>query len=168
MSDEADRWRLWLARHGAALVLFARQWSTSRADAEDAMQTGFLKFWRTRQRARDEVAYLYACVRGAAMDLGRSQRRRDVREATAMAGSGEESAFELPSERAEREAAIEAAMKDLPADQREVVVMRVWGGLSFAQIGEALGVPLATAASRYRYALKRLQTDLSEKEVGRE
>jgi RNA polymerase sigma-70 factor (ECF subfamily) len=46
--------------------------------------------------------------------------------------------------------------------------MRVWGELTFAQIGEALGVPLATAASRYRYALKRLEGDLSEEEVGRE
>lgn len=157
--DEANRWRLWLTRHGAAVVLFARQWSASAADAEDAMQAGFLKFWRTRDRAKDEVAYLYACVRGAAMDLGRSERRRTVREAGVTPPDC--SPFEPSVERAERNAAIEAALADLPADQREVVVMRLWGGLTFAQIGEALGVPLPTAASRYRYALQRLQADLS-------
>ena len=167
MGDEAERWRIWLERRGAALILFARQWSASGADAEDAMQAGFLKFWRTRAKARDEVAYLYACVRGAAMDLGRSERRRDVREARASAGT-EESGFELAAERAEREAAVEAALRELPADQREVVVMRLWGELSFAQIAEALGVPLQTAASRYRYAIRRLAGDLSEEEVGRE
>jgi RNA polymerase sigma-70 factor (ECF subfamily) len=142
-------------------VLFARQWSASAADAEDAVQAGFLKFWKTRGRARDEVAYLYMCVRGAAMDQGRSQRRRAVREAAATPAE-EGSAFDVPAERAEREAAVESALRELPADQREVVVMRIWGGLTFAQIGEAAGIPLATAASRYRYALKHLENDLSK------
>ncbi|HZZ43185.1 MAG TPA: sigma-70 family RNA polymerase sigma factor [Tepidisphaeraceae bacterium] len=164
LSDEADQWRLWLQRHGAALILFARQWSASSADAEDSMQAGFLKFWRTRSRARDQVAYLYTCVRGAAMDLGRSQRRRTIREANTPR-TDNDSSFIPNLERAERNAAIESALRELPADQREVVVMRIWGGLTFAQIGQALHLPLATAASRYRYAIKRLETDLSEKEV---
>lgn len=158
--DEANRWRIWLERHGAALVLYARQWSASAADAEDAMQAGFLKFWRTRHRAKDEVAYLYACVRGAAMDQSRSQRRRIVRESNLT--TPESSPFEPALEQAERNAAIEAALADLPADQREIVVMRLWGGLTFAQIGQALDIPFPTAASRYRYALQRLETDLSK------
>jgi RNA polymerase sigma-70 factor (ECF subfamily) len=62
---------------------------------------------------------------------------------------------------------IEAALNQLPGDQREVVVMKIWGALTFAQIGEALGIPLNTAASRYRYALSRLGAELSE-EVSRE
>src|SRR5437763_11980316 len=79
LADEADQWRAWLARHGPALLLFARQWSATSADAEDALQNGFVRFWKTRRKnlheGRDELAYLYACVRSAAMDLGRSQRR---------------------------------------------------------------------------------------------
>lgn len=163
MSDEADRWRAWLARNAPALLLFARQWSATRADAEDAMQSGFLKFWKTRSRARDEVAYLYSCVRSAAMDLGRGERRLSEREA--QAAVADESDFESPLERSERDAAIEAALAELPADQREVVVMKLWGELTFAQIAEALRVPLQTAASRYRSAMRRLETELS-KEVG--
>jgi RNA polymerase sigma-70 factor, ECF subfamily len=163
LANDADRWRQWLQRDGPALVLFARQWSASQADAEDAAQNGFLKFWKTRSRARDEVAYLYACVRGAAMDLGRGQRRRDLRQIEA--ARPDQSAFEPSLERAERQAAIETALGQLPGDQREVVVMKIWGGLTLAQIGEALGVPLNTAASRYRYALARLETELSEEKA---
>src|SRR5690349_13750436 len=88
---DADDWRRMLDRHGPALVLFARQWSATRADAEDAVQDGFVRFWRTPTRARDEVAFLYACVRTAAMDLGRGQRRRELRERAA--GRPEASAF---------------------------------------------------------------------------
>lgn len=153
-----------LERHGAALILFARQWSTTSADAEDAMQNGFLKFWETRSRARDELAYLYACVRSAAMDLKRSDRRRDAHELSARELSArrpDESAFEAPLEQSERNAAIESALRQLPGDQREVVVMKIWGALTFAQIAEALGIPLNTAASRYRYALARLEADLA-------
>ena len=159
-ADEPDRWREWLDRHGPALVLFARQWSATRADAEDAVQNGFLKFWRTRDAAREPLPYLYACLRTAAMDLGRGERRRDRYERANE--QPDAAAFEFPVERHEREAAIETAIGQLPGDQREVVVMKIWGGLTFAQIGEALGVPLSTAASRYRYALTRLEQELSE------
>lgn len=160
MANDADRWRELLRRHGAALLLFARQWSTSRADAEDAVQGGFVRFWETRGRARDEVAYLYACVRSAAMDIGRGQRRRERRQQAV--ARDEESAFTIVAERVERQARIESALSQLPADQREVVVMKIWGGLTFAQIGEIQDVPMNTAASRYRLALQRLAADLAE------
>jgi RNA polymerase sigma factor (sigma-70 family) len=156
-SDAAD-WREWLERQGAALVLFARQWSAGVADAEDAVQAGFLKFWKNRAHTRDEVSYLYACVRSAAMDLGRGDRRRSLREQQAV--RRDEPAFDIPLERAEREMQIAAALDQLPADQREVVVMRIWGGLTFAQIGTAVGVSKNTAASRYRLALSRLEAEL--------
>jgi RNA polymerase sigma-70 factor (ECF subfamily) len=165
LAGKTEPWRQWLEGHAAALILFARQWSATQADAEDAAQSGFLKFWRTRSKVQGELAYLYACVRSAAMDLGRGDRRRGARESAA--AKPDASAFEPAMERAERQAAIEAALSQLPGDQREVVVLKIWGGLTFAQIAEALGVPLNTAASRYRYALARLETELSE-ETARE
>lgn len=158
--NDGLRWREWLQRHGAALVLFARQWSTTQADAEDAMQNGFLKFWQTRSKARDEMAYLYACVRSAAMDLGRSERRREARELGFQ--PSHPSCFEPVLERLERQASIEAALQQLPGDQREVIVMKIWGTLTFSQIAEALNISLSTAASRYRYAIARLATILAE------
>jgi RNA polymerase sigma-70 factor (ECF subfamily) len=141
------------------LLLFARQWSATMADAEDAVQDGFVRFWKSRRKAHDETAYLYACVRTAAMDIGRGQRRRQARELTVR--RHEEPAFAAPLENVERQAAIEAALQQLPADQREVIVLKIWGGLTFAQIAQTVGAPLSTVASRFRYALTRLEQDLA-------
>jgi RNA polymerase sigma-70 factor (ECF subfamily) len=156
----ADEWRDWLARHGAALVLFARQWSASAADAQDAVQSGFVRFWKTRSKAQDHLAYLYSCVRTAAMDLSRGERRRHAHESAVERDQPPH--FLATLEQSERQAAIESALRALPAQQREVVVMKIWGGLTFAQIGQALGISINTAASRYRYALERLGAELSE------
>jgi RNA polymerase sigma-70 factor (ECF subfamily) len=158
---EPDDWRGWLARHGAALVLFARQWVSSHADAEDAVQEGFVRFWRSRERADDATAYLYACVRGVAIEMSRSSVRRGRRE---HAGARDERAplFVCPVEQDERRVAIESALAELPAPQREVVVMKIWGGLTFPQIAAALDVPSDTAASRYRYAVAKLREQLAE------
>lgn len=160
MAGELEAWRQWLRQHGAALFLFARQWTANRADAEDAVQMGFLKFWQRRSRAADQVAYLYSCVRSAALDQGRTDRRRSAREKST--AQDEELMFDFPVERGQRQEMIEAALGQLPADQREVVVLKIWAGLTFAQIADALNIPLNTAASRYRYALIRLETELSE------
>jgi RNA polymerase sigma-70 factor (ECF subfamily) len=160
LAHDADWWRQWLARHGPALVLFARQWSANRADAEDAVQDGFLKFWTNRERAHDPVPYLYACVRTAAMDHGRGQRRRETRQRET--ARLDEASFEPALDRSERQARIESALAQLPGDQREVVVLKIWAELTFAQIGQTLGISPNTAASRYRLALARLGTELEQ------
>jgi RNA polymerase sigma-70 factor, ECF subfamily len=53
-----------------------------------------------------------------------------------------------------------AALDRLPRDQREVLVMKIWNELTFAEIGEALGISQNTAASRYRYGLGNLKKTL--------
>jgi RNA polymerase sigma-70 factor (ECF subfamily) len=164
MTGGPDDWAVWLRRHGPALVLLARQWVANPADAEDVVQEAFVRFWRSRHRAADPTAYLYTCVRRCALEHLRGRRRRARREeaaarAEALAGAP---LFACPLEQGERRAAIEAALRRLPEAQREVLVLKVWGGLSFPQIAAALGVPANTAASRYRYALARLRQELAE------
>lgn len=159
-TGDAREWAQWLGRHGPALLLLARQWVPSPADAEDAVQDGFLRFWRSRDTADDPAAYLFACVRSAALDFVRGGRRRVRREQDAAPVS--EALFECPVEREERREAIEAAMRNLPESQREVLVLKVWGKLSFPQIGAALSIPPDTAASRYRYGLAKLREQLAE------
>jgi RNA polymerase sigma-70 factor (ECF subfamily) len=162
--DDADGqgdWRAWWARHGAALVLLARQYARTRQDAEDAVQDGFARFWKARGRARQGAGYLFACVRTAAIDLGRRRATRERHERAAPPGG----LFTGPPELDERRARIEEALAKLPAEQREVLVLKVWGGLTFAEAGLALGVAEGTAASRYRYALRRLQAVMTREVI---
>jgi RNA polymerase sigma-70 factor (ECF subfamily) len=58
--------------------------------------------------------------------------------------------------------AVWLALRTLPIEQSEVVVLKIWEGLTFAQIAEVLSVPAATAASRYRYALAKLSSQLRD------
>ena len=164
MAGAHDDWAVWLDQHGPALILLARQWVASRADAEDIVQEAFARFWRSRQRATDPAAYLYACVKHCAMDWQRSLSRRSRRDEAA-ARPEAEPLFTAPLEQDERRAAITAALRNLPANQREVLVMKIWGGLSFPQIAEALLISSNTAASRYRYALARLRVQLAEEPI---
>jgi RNA polymerase sigma-70 factor (ECF subfamily) len=164
MANDTTDWSGWFDRHGPALLLLARQWVTSHADAEDVVQEAFVRFWRSRERAHDPVAYLFACVKTSARDWVRGQSRRERRE-NAAAMPEAEPAFAGPEEHAERRAIVEASLRDLPAEQREVLVMKIWGGLTFPQIGEALGISANTAASRHRYALEKLRERLAEESI---
>jgi len=162
-----DEWTVWLNQHGAALVLFARQWAPERADAEDIVQEGFVRFWRSRHRAIDPVAYLYACVKRYGLEWLRSRRRRLRREEAAARSKvlPGESLFHSSLEQAERRQALEEALQCLPDEQREVVVLKIWGGLAFPQIAEVLHISGNTAASRYRYALAKLRDQLAEEPI---
>lgn len=164
MAGGLDQWTVWLEEHGPALVLLARQWVARHADAEDVVQEAFVRFWRSRQRAADPAAYLYACVKNCALDWQRGRKRQLGREEKAARPEAER-AFASPLENAERNAAIEAALGDLPGEQREVLVMKIWGKLSFPQIAEALSITANTAASRYRYALAKLREALAEEPI---
>ena len=55
---------------------------------------------------------------------------------------------------------LEKALEELPEEQREVVVMRIWSGLTLEEAAAATGAPLNTVASRYRYALDKLREKL--------
>src|SRR3954471_9584393 len=82
---DADDWQAWFDRHQAGLLLLARQHLASSGEAHDAVQEGFIKFWRSGQGASDRAAYLFMCVRSAAIDARRRDlpRRRRERDAAA-------------------------------------------------------------------------------------
>src|SRR5215212_8559243 len=113
---DGSEWSRWLDRHGPAMLLLARQIVPVRADAEDVVQEAFVRFWTSRGRAEDPVAYLFACVRNAALDWRRSGKRRDRREQAVASRSDrvETTLFTADVEREERRAAIEAALETLP------------------------------------------------------
>ncbi len=161
MDETSGDWQAWLDRHGPALVLLARQFVPSRADAEDIVQDAFIRFWRSRAKVQQPAAYLYSSVKGCALDWQRG-RRRQLRREEQVARPPAEPLFATTLEQDERRAAIEAALRELPTEQTEVLVMKIWGELSFPQIAQALEISPNTAASRYRYALTKLREVLAE------
>jgi len=150
-------WRACFSQVAPGLVLFARQWTRSAADAEDVVQEAFVRFWRKQHRI-DNRALLYATVRSIALDFLRRNRRREQREAAF--GEGEQSIQPEFQVEDESQQPLAAAVAILPNDQREVLVLKIWNDLTFAEIGSVLGISQNTAASRYRYALAALKKTL--------
>jgi RNA polymerase sigma-70 factor, ECF subfamily len=153
-----ENWRNCFSEVAPGLLLFARQWVQSAADAEDIVQDAFVKFWR-RNHDIDNRGLLYSAVRSLALDFIRRDARRARREATAFAEAEPaiEPHFELEDD---TQSALAAAVESLPRDQREVLVLKIWNDLTFSEIASALGISQNTAASRYRYALMNLKKTL--------
>src|ERR1043166_524158 len=153
-----ESWKDCFLQLAPGLVLFARQWVHSAADAEDIVQDAFVKFWRRNHNVQNR-ALLYATVRSTALDLIRRDSRRARREQEAVADLEQTIAPQFRIED-ESQRALAVAMERLPHEQREVLVMKIWNELTFAEIAEALGISQNTVASRYRYALSALKKDL--------
>jgi RNA polymerase sigma-70 factor (ECF subfamily) len=155
-SPTPSEWQRWLADHAAKFLLFARQQSRSEADAQDLVQESIVECWqRQPDGAPPALPFLFATIHRRAVDLARSQARRHRRElASELPG---ESWFDTSPEERERSQLVQSAMRQLPDIYRNVITLKVWGGLTFAEIAEALGIPLNTAASRYRYGLAELR-----------
>ena len=153
-----DNWRNCFSEVAPGLLLFARQWVQSAADAEDIVQEAFVKFWRRNHNVANR-ALLYAAVRSIAFDFIRRDTRRARREAAFFADSEPaiEPSFELQDD---TQSALAAAVDCLPRDQREVLVLKIWNDLTFSEIAGTLGISQNTAASRYRYALSNLKKAL--------
>ena len=109
---------------------------------------------------RNERSFLIRLAHNAAIDL---MRRRSAREKYHEAFAGEAkslfAATQDPDEQGFREE-LTLALAELPAEQRAVVHLKLWEGLTFEQIAETLDIPPNTAASRYRYGLDKLQARL--------
>ncbi|MFN3168142.1 MAG: RNA polymerase sigma factor [Phycisphaeraceae bacterium] len=167
--DQPDSdWQAWYDRHGPALLLFARQLTRTLAGAEDAMHDGFVRFWKRRGSVEDPTAYLYRAVRSAALDQRRSDGRREQREMRLLY-DGRPTPPEPWHEAArdESEQQLREAIGKLPEAQRELVVLKVWGGLTFDQIAQATDTPRSTAAARYGAAIDALRQALPREAYGR-
>lgn len=153
-----ENWKTRFSELAPGLVLFARQWVRSQADAEDVVQEAFVRFWR-RDHNIDNRPLLYAAVRSAALDLIRRDGRRARRENEVVSGMAQFSdpQFETIDD---SQGVLATSIDRLPHEQREVLVMKIWSELTFAEIADALEISPNTAASRYRYALAALKKDL--------
>jgi RNA polymerase sigma-70 factor (ECF subfamily) len=143
--------------HAAALVLYARQWC---AEPEDVVQEALIKLVRQKPPPADAAAWLYRVVRNGAMDVAKMARRRQRREA--VAARPVRWFIEPEIDGLDAETAV-AALGRLALEQREVIVARHWGGLSFEQISEAVGCSASTAFRRYGAGVEELRKQLGVK-----
>jgi RNA polymerase sigma-70 factor, ECF subfamily len=154
----ADDVRQLYDRHGAALLLYARGFVADASAAEDLVHGVFLNLLRTRPKVRAApAAYLYRAVKNAALNVQRNRAREAPM-------PEHEAWFTQSGGNREAALALQAALAELPAEQREAVVMRIWSGMTLEEVAEATGVPANTAASRYRYALDKLRERLKARE----
>ncbi len=137
-----------------------------REDARDAVQEAFVKCWRNRERAAtvgNLRAWVYTVVLNSAKDW---RRRRRVRRAETlptedlMPVTGTTTDPSLSAEKREAVARVRAALHALPETEREIFLLRQNGDLTFVGIAEALGIPVGTAKTRMRSALRRLREAL--------
>jgi RNA polymerase sigma-70 factor (ECF subfamily) len=144
-----------LNEHGRALVLFARQWCST---PEDAVQEAVLQLVRQPALPENLAGWMFHVVRNLALNASRASQRRTRREAEA-AGRGE-AWFEVSADERLDAAAATEALAALSVEQREAIVARLWGGLSFAEIAELSGAPLSTVHRRYHQGLQALRDRL--------
>jgi RNA polymerase sigma-70 factor (ECF subfamily) len=145
-----------LSEHGPALAFFAQQWSDS---PDDVVQDAFIGLLRQETLPERPVAWLYGTVRRVALHDARTERRRRARERRVAVAKR---AWIAPADALESDVAqLMDQLDDLPRQQREVVVARVWGDLTFEEIGELTGASSSTAHRRYCQALESLRKGLN-------
>ena len=145
--------------HSATLILYARQWHPN--DADDVVQEALLRLVRRAQwegKPENPVAWLFTAVRNEAIDQHRKTKRRQRHEQLAMA---ERPVWlETPPDSSLQSAELLEFLDTLPPEQREVVVTRIWGGLTFDEIAALVGDSRTTVHRRYNEALTTLQERL--------
>ena len=144
----------WIDAHAPALTLFARQHC---ADPEAVVQDAFCKLARSPAAKIDPVAWLYQVVRNGAIDAGKADRQRKKREAQRAKPElwfDETTAASLDADEAVR------ALATLSAEQREVIVLRIWSGLKLEQIAYACGCSVSSVHRRYEAGVQTLRERL--------
>lgn len=140
-------------QHSAALLLYARQYCNF---AEDVVQDAFVKLATTAPPPEQVVPWLYGVVRNVARTGNRSLHRRRRREDRA---SSSELWFARVDDAIDAKTATQA-LNELPLEQREIIVARLWGGLKLEEIATLHGVSPATAYRRYQDGLTALRARL--------
>lgn len=140
-----------VAEHAAALALYARQWCHS---PDDAVQEAFVELVRLERLPENPAAWLFRAVRWRAMNLARSEHRRAQHQRRCsqeqLSWFIDTSPTAIDAQEAER------MLEQIDELDREIVVARIWGELSFEQIAELVDVPTSSVHRRYGRALKRL------------
>jgi RNA polymerase sigma-70 factor (ECF subfamily) len=149
--------------HAQSLFAFLLNFTRDEADTRDLLQEIFVKLARDEKLlsgVRDERAFLIRLAHNSAIDW---IRRRSTRDQTKENFAAEKISLfapaDNPDEKIFREE-LSTALGELPEEQRAIVHLKLWEGLTFDAIADALEISPNTAASRFRYGLDKLRARL--------
>ncbi len=149
--------------HASALFAFLLDLTRNEADARDLLQEIFLRLAKrpaVLENVRESRAFLIRVAHNLAID---QIRCRASRQRNYEALAEQKPLLFAPAtdlEEQEFRGALAAALGQLPVEQRVVVHLKLWEEMTFEQIAETLGIPVNTAASRYRYGVDKLRERL--------
>lgn len=159
--EKSDQWKEWLDENAARLLAYARGRCQNAEEAEDLLQEALIKLWgyqEERGHRPPDLPLAFSVMRYLGLDHGRRKGRRERRDNKIIQFQKDQDHWLDPAMEDEEEAKmLRAEVEALPEKLREVLSLKIWGGLTFAEIGELLSISHNTAASRYRYALEQLQ-----------
>lgn len=138
-------------RHAAALALYAAQWTTQ---PDDCVQEALIELARQPVAPDSPAGWLYRVVRNRALNAVRAAHRRSAHEQAAMRGRNE--AWRSPND-SPATADLMDALSTLDATAREIVVLRVWGQLSWQEIADVVGGSKSSGQRHYVQALEQLR-----------
>lgn len=141
--------------HGASLFRYALMLLADHAAAEDAVQQVFSAVLRQSGALDNPAHYLRRAVRNECYSTRRRRRKQPTLDRALL----EPIANEVVS--GDERIALERAIVTLPAEQREVIHLHVFEGMTFQETADAIGESINTVASRYRYALEKLRDELA-------
>jgi RNA polymerase sigma-70 factor (ECF subfamily) len=141
-----------LDEHSGSLMLYARQWCDT---PEDVVQEAFVLLARQTSVPENVVGWLYRVVRNAAISASRAAGRR-ARYETAAAQRHDTWFEPTAGDRLDAAAATEA-LRQLPIEQREAIVARLWAGLSFDEIAALMGASTSAVHRWYHAGLTALR-----------
>jgi RNA polymerase sigma-70 factor (ECF subfamily) len=149
----------WFETEARPMVLYARQWLDA-GQAADVVQEVFLRLMQQTQPPEEVKAWLYRAVRNLALNrlrsIGRQRCREEKLADEAPAWFESDPGVGMDARQAE------AVLRRLPAEERELVTLRIWGGLPLGQIASVLGWSTATVFRRYHNALQQLRTEMEK------
>lgn len=146
--------------HSQHLFAYALAVTGNCEQAEDGIQEAFYRLFRLRKEPRHLKAYVFRCVRNAALDQRKRNASVDL-EATA-------SVFDLSDEPSNRAGAKELAenvaqaVAQLPADERETIMSHLYGALTFREIAQIRGASINTVSSWYRRGIEKLRRQIGD------
>ena len=160
---DRDAFETLYRRYSRSVLGLALRRLGDRGRAEDATQETFTAIWRAAKTYRPErgpaAPWLFAVARNSIADRGRARREPPAEapdEPSQEAGPDEQAEFSWLSWR------VHTAIETLPSQERELIELAYWSGLSQSEIASLVGIPLGTVKTRTRSALARLAGELEE------